>query len=105
MGKTIAQLRRELAEEKAKVSVLNSFRKSDSEKTSLRKKLFALKHRRTIKVVKMVGSGAKRVGRGLGRVARKGYSAYQKAEKGQKKSKRKSNNFGGLPDYSAFAGY
>ena len=95
----LKELRQQIARERANQSNENSAVRKKTEERKLKKELFMLRHRKKVKVVKVIGSGASRVGRGLGRMA----NALQEAEKKSSKKKKKSSGYG-LPDYSAFAG-
>lgn len=92
----LKELKRQVAMEEAKVA-------KENERKTLKRKLFVLRHRKVIRVIKATGTGAKRVGRGLNRITQIAVSAAQKAEKKTKK-KQKGNglNFN-MPDYSGFA--
>jgi len=104
----LKELREQIARERAKQANENSASSEKSEERKLKAELFMLKHRRKVRVVKAIGKGGARVGRGLGRVAKMSASALAKAEKkaSSKKKKKKSSgfSFGSVPDYSAFAG-
>jgi len=99
---SITKLRKQLASERKKLS-------KEQERKDLNRELFELKHRRSIKVVKTIGKGGARVGRGLGKMVQAGYSMAKDAEKKAKKKKKGSGSgFGGgfdTPDVSKMKWY
>ena len=106
----LKELREQVAKERAKKSLESHASARNQEEKQLKKELFALKHRKKVRVIKAISAGASRVGRGLNVVAKKGVSAYKKAEKKSSKKKKKKPSFGfgnmnsKLPDYSSFTG-
>ena len=115
----IEDLRKEIAELKAKKEVHEDFSKRDKEKKELQKEKFYLKHEGTIEKAKRIGRGLKRIGGGIKSFgenvakSQKGnkssgssgfqfnnpfeesYSPSRKSKKGKRKKEyRKSSEFG-----------
>ena len=95
--KSIAQINREIAREQAQVHREMEAEKKKKQLAVAKRKLFEMKHRKSIGVLKIISAGGKKV-----------YKIAQESEKrqarsssrGRKKKKGTSNSgFGGLPDY------
>ena len=68
---TLEELKRRYAQEKAIQEVRADMRARQREKKEMRKKLFAIKHRKTVKVMSFLGSGAKRVVKSTGKTLKR----------------------------------
>jgi hypothetical protein len=101
--KSIAQINKEIAREQAKVNREMDAEKKRKNLAVAKKRLFEMKHRKSIGVFKIIKKGGNRVYK----IAQESEKRQARSSSASKKRRKSTSNsgFGGLPDYSSFAGY
>ena len=87
MGKTLQQLRNEVAREKMKIQSQKEIKDIGEQRKRLSQELFELKYRKTIGFAKGTYKVASKLGSKLQSVGTKYAKAQKKAEKSRKKNK------------------
>jgi len=104
--KSISQINKEIAREQAVVNREMEAEKKKKQLAVAKRQLFEMRHRKAIGVLRIIGEGGKKVYRIAQESEKNASQSSPRAKKRRKTSKKTSNSpFGGLPDYSAFAGY
>ena len=104
--KSIAQINREIAREQAQVHREMEAEKKKKQLAVAKKRLFEIKHRKAIGILKIIGKGGKKVYKIAQESEKRAARSSSRGKKSRKSSNKTSNSgFGGLPNYSAFAGY
>jgi len=104
--KSIAQINREIAREQVAVHREMEAEKKKKQLAVAKKRLFEMKHRKAIGVLKIISSGGKKVYKMAQESEKRQARSSSRGRKSNKKAKKSSSSgFGGLPDYSSFAGF